>query len=812
MIPTILISSLLTAMAPNPADLYILTDIPHARVMEQIKQGFPIYAYAYDTAVYLTQSGSMPPVAATTVTKGINPRRIAIAWIMGKYTPELPKPEYEGQFNVLYQDQHFLIIDADTVGQDVVHRAGYEVTPLRLQPLKQARAAQIPIAPEGWDITHATLRNITPEKMMGYDQTLADFISRFTFDSRLIDAQNWSWDDYSSWQLSPTEFDYNSLGSVMHYYGIKQDTELASYFGFIFRKEGGSWVTHHANIMVLDSKYSADGSYLYLCGRGGLIGWNTFPNDYTNWTIKDTVTGTDLYGILVEGQNIWASGKNGTFVHSVDGGDNWQVIPTGTTTDTIEEVGKFHVGTGSEQKYFAVGGGGTILRSDDGIAWTRLTNLPVSGIWFRDITGYDNPTAGNRGEIMVCGANNTILVSTDGGDTWDLRMSDTSATWMHGAHRAGKSWVEGTGGYVATSDDYGQTWAYHNAPVGSILTNISFPTIGSPDISYICGQYNAYAKTGDGGLNWQPLLQPDSNYQSRNIIGELRGTKYPDDIIIVCAHQDSTSDNPYLAAPGADDNGTGSSAVMAIAEQMSRMQFERTVRFILFSGEEQGLLGSTAYANWAAQNNQNIIAVLNADMIGYKDDATNDFDLIITTTGEDLQNFVAATAQYYLPQVPVHVVIGGTGGSDHAPFSANGYQAILLIEHEEEEWYPYYHTQQDLPEHVSADLLTAGTKILLASAMELAVPVGGRAGLAAGKPYVYPNPLHKDEGWRQLTFANLVPGAEIKVYTITGDVVWQDTASNTNLIWNDPKLASGIYLYTIEQNGNKYRGKLAVIR
>ena len=121
------------------------------------------------------------------------------------------------------------------------------------------------------------------------------------------------------------------------------------------------------------------------------------------------------------------------------------------------------------------------------------------------------------------------------------------ATWMHGAHHAGKSWVEGTGGHVATSDDYGQTWTYHDVGGGNLLSNISFNPVGNPDTSYICGQYNAYVKTEDGGITWQPLAQPESSYQSRDIIGELQGTKYPDEIIIVCAHQDSISENPYLS-------------------------------------------------------------------------------------------------------------------------------------------------------------------------------------------------------------------------------------------------------------------------
>ena len=72
----------------------------------------------------------------------------------------------------------------------------------------------------------------------------------------------------------------------------------------------------------------------------------------------------------------------------------------------------------------------------------------------------------------------------------------------------------------------------------------------------------------------------------------------------------------------------------------------------------------------------------------------------------------------------MHKITGGTGGSDHQPFSANGDQAILLIEHEESEWYPWYHSQEDLPEHMSARLMTAGVRIGLASATELATPVG----------------------------------------------------------------------------------------
>jgi len=85
-----------------------------------------------------------------------------------------------------------------------------------------------------------------------------------------------------------------------------------------------------------------------------------------------------------------------------------------------------------------------------------------------------------------------------------------------------------------------------------------------------------------------------SGYTNRNLIGTLPGTARSNELVLVTAHLD---DMPGGArAPGADDNASGSVAVLTAAEVFTQFRFERTVRFILFTGEEQGLLGSAQYA------------------------------------------------------------------------------------------------------------------------------------------------------------------------------------------------------------------------
>lgn len=87
------------------------------------------------------------------------------------------------------------------------------------------------------------------------------------------------------------------------------------------------------------------------------------------------------------------------------------------------------------------------------------------------------------------------------------------------------------------------------------------------------------------------------SYSQRNVVGELTGVALPAEVVLLTAHLD---DMPASGgAPGADDNASGCAALLAAADIMSRYRFERTIRFVFFTGEEQGLLGSATYAEAA---------------------------------------------------------------------------------------------------------------------------------------------------------------------------------------------------------------------
>jgi len=96
-----------------------------------------------------------------------------------------------------------------------------------------------------------------------------------------------------------------------------------------------------------------------------------------------------------------------------------------------------------------------------------------------------------------------------------------------------------------------------------------------------------------------------------NVEATQPGTVYPDSFIIMCGHFDTISNTyPFLLAPGADDNGTGTAAVLIAAEILRSYDFQYSIRYICFGGEEQLLRGSQAYAQWAADSSLGIVGVL----------------------------------------------------------------------------------------------------------------------------------------------------------------------------------------------------------
>ncbi|MCP4593703.1 MAG: Zn-dependent exopeptidase M28 [bacterium] len=169
-----------------------------------------------------------------------------------------------------------------------------------------------------------------------------------------------------------------------------------------------------------------------------------------------------------------------------------------------------------------------------------------------------------------------------------------------------------------------------------------------------------------------------------NVVGEMLGTKYPDRIYIVGAHFDSVNN------PGADDNGSGTAAVLEAAWVLSQYDSESTIRFIAFDREEQGLVGSNNYS--ADHLSEDIRGVLVLDMVAY-DTGTDSALIYGRTASTPIKSAVAAALDTYGQGISASVS-GQLDQSDHAPFEGDGFQACLLIEGEV--WdNPYYHTAQD---------------------------------------------------------------------------------------------------------------------
>jgi hypothetical protein len=181
-----------------------------------------------------------------------------------------------------------------------------------------------------------------------------------------------------------------------------------------------------------------------------------------------------------------------------------------------------------------------------------------------------------------------------------------------------------------------------------------------------------------------------------NVIGELPGLVNPDDIFIIGAHVDDMPSGPL--APGADDNGSGAVATLLAADIATQYQWGCTLRFALWTGEEQGLLGSHAYAERSYNMGENILGYLNLDMIAWNSlNSDPDIDLHATSSIPDTlvlaQLFADVVDVYNLNLIP-EIEPNGTGASDHASFWQYGYTAILGIE-DFDDFNPYYHTVND---------------------------------------------------------------------------------------------------------------------
>ncbi|WP_141731032.1 M28 family metallopeptidase [Oligoflexus tunisiensis] len=192
-----------------------------------------------------------------------------------------------------------------------------------------------------------------------------------------------------------------------------------------------------------------------------------------------------------------------------------------------------------------------------------------------------------------------------------------------------------------------------------------------------------------------------------NVIATLPGRSRPDEVYVVGAHYDSTSERPFELAPGAEDNASGTAGLLTLARLFAEQPPEATLIFIAFSGEEQGLLGSRAWLkNWLADGRtQQIHGVFIMDMIGYSGDG--ELDCLLETSPAS-QPFLSQIQAAHKDAELVLTSSLDYWGSDHVPFLDNRIPAVLFIENDYLD-YPAYHRSTDTVDKIHPQL---GPKIL----------------------------------------------------------------------------------------------------
>jgi hypothetical protein len=203
---------------------------------------------------------------------------------------------------------------------------------------------------------------------------------------------------------------------------------------------------------------------------------------------------------------------------------------------------------------------------------------------------------------------------------------------------------------------------------------------------YIKQKLDSYGLTTFDQSGW--------NSTGRNVYGVQTGTDFPNQQYIICAHYDDMPSGPI--APGADDNASGTAAVLEAARILSQYLSKYTIIYALWDEEEQGLVGSYYYAQQAFVAGDSILGVINLDMIAWDSNSDYIVDVHTRPIGSSLylKDKIIETNNLYSLGLNIDVKNPGSTYSDHAAFWNYGFGAILLIE-DGSDFNNYYHTTND---------------------------------------------------------------------------------------------------------------------
>ena len=259
---------------------------------------------------------------------------------------------------------------------------------------------------------------------------------------------------------------------------------------------------------------------------------------------------------------------------------------------------------------------------------------------------------------------------------------------------------------------------------------------------YLANKYAEYGATAYGDTSYfqiipiSELTNKRRNYTpsnpSENVIAFIEGTEKPEEILVITSHYDHIGIEEGVINPGADDNASGTTAVLEIAQAFAMAKKDgngpkRSIMFINFTGEERGLLGSKYFVKNPVAPLANMVANLNIDMIGRVGKEREGDTNYVYVIGADrmsteLHNINVKANETYT-KMDLDYTYNETSDpnrfyyrSDHYNFAKNGVPIIFYFNGVHID----YHKPTDTPEKINLELLVKRAKLVFHTAWEIA--------------------------------------------------------------------------------------------
>lgn len=327
-------------------------------------------------------------------------------------------------------------------------------------------------------------------------------------------------------------------------------------------------------------------------------------------------------------------------------------------------------------------------------------------------------------------------------------------------------------------------------------------------LTWLKGKYTGMGYTS---TQFQEQSYSYAGATCKNLIVTKTGTLYPNTYVIICGHYDS------ITGTGTNDNGSGTAILLEVARLLRTIPTDYSIKFIHFSGEEDGLMGSQAYVSNVVNNTNpkmNIRLLFNIDEVGGIAGMTNDTVTCERDTSNPTTNNAASDAftqqlvQYIQWYSPLQTLLASAYSSDYMSFQSNNEVITGLFETNET---PYRHTANDLLVNMDPVYVYNIAKGTTGAMLHFAV---------ASIAYLQnPNPeqVLKPTAFmnnQQLTiyWGNVVnESVQVSVYDSLGQLVSSYATLPTELSTNFelPLLNTGLYVVDIQSNNQHFAKKVA---